>query len=273
MIQPARRLRGAGFAWDHEIQIALPASYFEAGQSYPVLWLTDGSQYFEQAVKMLDTQLKGKLPEMIVVAVGIPPEDASELQKRRVYELTANSQRGFSGFFGAALLEQRLSTEAPDMKRGNAAGFLKFLVDELRPVLARDYRMSNEHVLFGDSAGGSFCIYALLKRPEAFSRYVCGSPALYMGGFELFRMEERYAQMHRDLKAELFLGAGEAELTERDIVPAWGVVSSMARMAEILSQRNYPSLKLHVRVFPGETHGSAAALNLAHGLQAVWAGR
>ena len=75
---------------------------------------------------------------MIIVAIGIPPEHASEFQKRRVYEFTASPKRGFSSFFGASLLEQQLSAEPRDMQRGNASGFLRFLVDELRPVLSRE---------------------------------------------------------------------------------------------------------------------------------------
>jgi uncharacterized protein len=77
-------------------------------------------------------------------------------------------------------------------------------------------------------------------------------------------MEERYAQTHRDLGATVFFGAGEKEMLDpNDIVAAWGVVSSTARMVEILRSRNYPSLKLHARIFPGESHASVAPLNLS----------
>jgi hypothetical protein len=46
----------------------------------------------------------------------------------------------------------------------------------------------------------------------------------------------------------------------------------MARMVEILRLREYPSLKLHARILPGEDHASVVPLNLSVGLRAVWEG-
>ena len=51
---------------------------------------------------------------------------------------------------------------------------------------------------------------------------------------------------------------------------AVGIVSCVARIAEILKMREYPSPKLHVRLFPGETHGSVIPLNLGWGLRTPW---
>src|SRR5687768_3457130 len=53
-VQPPRLMRGDGLPWDHEIQVALPPSYFkEPGKSYPVLWVTDGSFRFDWAINTL----------------------------------------------------------------------------------------------------------------------------------------------------------------------------------------------------------------------------
>ena len=156
------------------------------------------------------------------------------------------------------------------MKFGGAPRFLAFLVDTVRPALARDYRMANDHTLFGHSGGGLFCTYALIARPAAFDKYICGSPSLYEGNSELFHMEERYAATHKDMPASVFFGAGEGEILEGGIISAWGIVSSTARMAEILKMRSYPSLRLHVRIFPGEDHLSMVQMNLNWGLRTLW---
>jgi len=169
-------------------------------------------------------------------------------------------------------LAARKAAGEPPMEGGGAGKFLGFIVDEVRADLSRKYRMADDHALFGDSGGGYFCAYALFARPGAFSRYICGSPPLHGGNFELFRMEERHAKAHDDLKAAVFFGAGEAEMLEKNIIPAWGIVSSTARMAEILGLRKYPSLKLHVRIFPEEDHASVVPLNLSWGLRLVWEG-
>lgn len=279
-IEPPRRRRAADFEWDHEIQIALPRSYHGSDRCYPVLWVTDGSYWFDLAVQTVNVFCQKYVPEMIVVAVGVPTEEHNEYQMRRSYEFTPNPISGFKGF-GSALFQREdrnhnerkraLGLPLP-RERGGAAAFLRFLTHTLRSELQRDYRMSSEHVLFGDSMGGLFATYALLSAPGSFSRYICGSPYLYAGDSELFHLEERYAQTHEDLQARVFFGAGEAEVAEGGLISAVGIVSSMTRMVEILTLRGYPSLRLSMRIFSGESHESVIPRNLIDGLRAVFTG-
>lgn len=75
-------MRAEGFDWDHEIQIALPASYYQSKKAYPVLWITDGLYTFETAVSIANAWDKYDLPEMIVVGVGArPPMQVSKGQR------------------------------------------------------------------------------------------------------------------------------------------------------------------------------------------------
>jgi len=84
-------------------------------------------------------------------------------------------------------------------------------------------------------------------------------------------LEKRYADAHADLRADVFFAAGEAEITQHTIA-GLGVVSSTVRMAEVLSERRYPSLSLSMRIFAAEDHGSVVPLSLYWGLRAVWRG-
>lgn len=274
-------MRAEGFKWDHEIQIALPRSYYKTEGAYPVLWVTDGSYWFETAVEIVNVYAQKHVSEMIIVAVGVPSDALKEFQSRRRYDFSPTPEEwAFEGFGGELLkgqlkeMEERLKAAGMPLpkEQGGGPGFLAFLVDTVRPALSRVYRMSDDHTLFGDSAGGSFCTYAFLARPRAFDKYICGSPSLYAGNFELFRLEERYSKAHKDLPAKVFFGAGEAEVLEGGMISAAGIVSSMTRMAEILKLRRYPSLKLHVRIFPGEDHGSVIPMNLSWGLRTLWEG-
>jgi uncharacterized protein len=256
----------------------LPPSYGETNQSYPVLWVTDGHGLFTTAVEFVTACAGKHVPPMIVIGIGAPPEEINEAQVRRTYDFTPNGVERFGGFGGALadaqlkLYEEELRAKGEPVPKelGGAHDFLSFLVDTARPALAQDFRMSGDHTLFGHSGGGLFCTYALLRRPTAFGRYVCGSPSLHGGDAELFRLEERYARTHQDLEAAVFFGVGEAEVLEGARVSAFGIVSSTARMAEILRMRQYPSLRLHVRIFPEATHWSAMTLNLSWGLRLVW---
>jgi predicted alpha/beta superfamily hydrolase len=125
------------------------------------------------------------------------------------------------------------------------------------------------HGLFGYSAGGAFVGYALFARPGAFAKYICGSPALYLSNGAIFKLEEQYAAEHDDLPADVFFGAGDAEITE-PLIAGYGCVSSMAKMAETLSFRGYPSLRLTVKIFPGEIHQTAMHSVLVWGVRSLW---
>lgn len=277
-IEPSRRMRAQGYRWEHEIRIALPSSYRATNRAYPVLWVTDGQWFFDRAVAFAAACAPKQIPEMIVVGIGAPTDALNEAQMRRTYDFSANEIEAFSGF-GSTLAEAQLKAfkarkkdegQLPAEDLGGAPRFLKFLTGDVRQALAKDYRMGDDHTLFGDSGGGSFCVYALFAQPTGFHKYVCGSPSLAEGDFETFRLEERYAATHRDLQASVFLGAGETEILQGEFISAFGIVSHTARMAEILKSRGYPSLKLYVRIFPGEDHGTVIPLNIAWGLRDVW---
>lgn len=274
-VEPSRRMQGGGFAWDHEIQVALPPSYHRTEKAYPVLWVLDGLLRFESAVEVVNSG-GPSIPEMIVVGIGGPPESMADFQPRRIYEFTPPGAALYHSALArreGELLNERLKARgmSPGKDGGGAPAFLTFLVAGVRPALSQNYRLSGDHTLFGTSAGGFFCTYALLSRPEAFERYLCASPALNLADAELFRLEERYAKTHKDLKAKVFFSAGEGEMLQGGIVSGVGIVSSMARMAETLKLRRYPSLELHVRIFPGEIHGRTAPISLRWGLPALFA--
>lgn len=271
LIQSSRTMRGNGLPWEHEVQVALPPSYFKGDKTYPVLWVTDGSYRFKWAIDTLI--LSGVAQEMIIVAVGAPPDalgglDGVEVQKRRTYDFTPKVD--------VEKIDDALQRAAqrggfPLYPTGGAPEFLAFVADQIRSDLSKQYRMSDDHVLFGTSGGGAFCVYALFSRPEAFRSFICNSPAFDYGDGGQFSVEERYSQSHRDLRANLFFSAGEGEILLGGVISGFHVVSSMIRMAEVLKLREYPSLNLHVKIFPAETHHTwTNTLSLRWALRALY---
>ena len=276
-IEPSRRMRAKDYPWEHDIQIALPPSYGKTDQRFPVLWVTDGSLFFQLATALVTSCAHQHMPEMIVVGIGSPPEASNETQMRRNFDFSPTAISGYSGFGSMAHNERERAGEkerkaegkVPIDRFGGAPRFLPFVVQDVRQRLMQDYRMADDHTLFGHSGGGLFCAYALVTQPEAFDRYICGSAALAAGDYEVFRIEERYAQQHKDLPAVAFFGAGEKEVLDKGTL---GVFSSTARLPEILKTRAYLSLKLYFRAFEGESHGSVIPPLLAWGLRSVWEG-
>jgi predicted alpha/beta superfamily hydrolase len=263
-VEPSRSMRPEGSGWEYEIRVALPVSYAECERRYPVLWITDNN--LEAALVALGSA------ELILVSVGAGLVSLGEASSRRLYDLKPGESYYFEGPAGEYLrreLEAQLP-EAASYRGGGASRFLDFLVDDVRPALAAEYRMDPaDHALFGFSAGGTFVCTALLARPDAFTRYICGSPSLYSGDHKVFELEERYAEEHHDLAARVFFAAGEAEITE-PMSSAWGFVSGMVRLAEILSFRSYPSLRLTVKILPGESHETMLLPLLSWGVRTVW---
>lgn len=268
MLEPMA-VRGSAFSYDHEVTVVLPASYdVAADRTYPVLWVLDSPLMLRSVVGILDTLVVGNLaPEMIVVGVGSPSEDGLAGIGRRVMDFSPPGPDYFPPEpAGAAWQALAPLPEFPH----KADDFLAFLVDELRPRISADYRVSGEHALFGHSAGGMFAAYALFKRPEAFDKMIIGSP--YLNGVRgaVFDAEAAYAASHDDLDVALFVGAGDRE-TDEYFVAISGIVSSANRFSETLQLRNYPSLELRTRVFSGEDHYTVVPRLISEGLRHLWA--
>lgn len=268
-IESAVTMRTAAFAWDYEVQVALPASYgVMPGKRYPVLWLTDGPLLLHLAVGLMNTLVVGGLaPEMIVVGVGCPSEaGVTEFGRRRAIDF---APPGKSMYFDGPGADYFRKLGMPESGEQKADHLLAFLVDEVRPSLARAYRMDDDHTLMGHSGGGMFASYALFARPGAFRRYIIGSPSSNAADKAAFRLEAEYAAANTDLKADIFFGAGEKEIGKLGLA-AWGIVSAPVLMAETLLLRQYPSLRVTTRIFPGKDHLTVLADVIAEGIRAVW---
>lgn len=262
-------IRGAGFSYDHEVTIALPASYDASpDRAYPVLWVLDSPLMMRSVVGILDTLVIGNLaPEMIVVGVGSRSEDGLAGVGRRVMDFSPPGPDYFPPEPAGAAWEAL--APLPEFPH-KADDFLAFLVDRLRPQLAGSYRVSGEHVLFGHSAGGMFAAYALFRRPGAFDKMIIGSP--YLNGVRgaVFAAEAEYAASHDDLDATLFIGVGDREVDEYFLAIS-GIVSSASRFSETLHLRGYPSLELKTRVFLGEDHYTVVPRLISEGVRHLWA--
>jgi len=200
----------------------------------------------------------GRAPEIIIVAVGAPQgTSVAEFGRRRTWDFIPD--KSLMGPMFAAV---------PDGAVGGAAGFLDFLVNQLRPMLAKEYRMDpNDHGYAGHSGGAQFGLYTLFTRPESFSRYLISSPAISQPFLD---MESAWHEQHKDLAAKVFISAGEAEATDPGLAQAQ-IVSTVALVAERLTTRQYPSLDLTARFFPEEDHLTVIPIAYTRGVHWLWA--
>jgi predicted alpha/beta superfamily hydrolase len=147
------------------IWIYLPESYSTGKNKYPVLYMQDGQNVFDEATafagewgvdETLDT-LSRDTKECIVVAVD--HGGGKRLNEYNPYNTTR---------FG----------------KGEGDLYLDFLVKTLKPYIDKRYRTEKkkEHTyIAGSSMGGLISLYAVLKYPKIFGGAGVFSPAFWIG--------------------------------------------------------------------------------------------
>jgi predicted alpha/beta superfamily hydrolase len=228
----------------------------------------DGALLFDLTVGIVSLFAVGaRLPEMIVVGVGHPSsEGMAGLAKRTIDLFPPGSTLADDGPAADYARGKMGMDQAAVFAGVKGDRFLDFLIDHARPELGRKYRMEDDHVLFGHSAGGAFAGYALFARPGGFSRYIIGSGT---NGLTL-ELEARYAAQHDDLKASVFVGAADLEANNAAL-SAQRIVSRTVLLAENLRLRGYPSLRLKTRLYTDRDHFTVVPLITGDGLETVFA--
>lgn len=237
-----------------------------------VLLVTDPIIQYCTAVEMVRMlRLAEHIPELLVVGVGYRATRFRETGERRRRDLTPTASPTRGG-------------------GGDAAAFLAFLEEELKPYLAATYALETEdYTYFGNSFGGLFGAWVLLTEPATFARYGLGSPALWWDDYAIFTTEAAYAASHDDLAARIFVGVGGLENPAGDLhAIRWmpedkraaayeaaaqdqtDMEADAKRMVDRLAERCYPSLELEYRSFAGELHATAWPLSLAGSIRYLY---
>jgi predicted alpha/beta superfamily hydrolase len=115
-----------------------------------------------------------------------------------------------------------------------------------------------------------FTLYAMFSRPEAFQRYIVGSPPLRYANGLMFRIEKDYAAEHRGLPARLFLGIGSEEELLQPKLDAMVSVSGFYQFSALLRSQNYEGFHFENKVFEGFDHLSVPATLFSAGLRSVF---
>jgi predicted alpha/beta superfamily hydrolase len=214
------------------IQVALPRSYSDSPEAYPVLYIMDADGAFGTCTEITRLLALGEeVPEMIIVGIAYQVSLEEYLfNRRRDYTPTAVDRYAGSG---------------------GGEKFLGFISDELIPFIGSQYRVKkSESVISGASSGALFALYALFHTPEMFSGYIAISPSFFWDNEVLFKYEQKYFENSSDLPVKLFMSAGSLENQDRFIEP-------LGRFTQILNSRGYSGLELKSVILEEETHYSS----------------
>ncbi|MDX8291202.1 alpha/beta fold hydrolase [Metabacillus indicus] len=160
-----------------QVTVFLPESYSEGNNSYPVLYMHDGQNLFEDSKASFGVSwgLKEHLEEsgMNLIVVGI---DCNHEGYGRFDEY---------GPWVNHTLAKDLIGEPGDLG-GKGEAYIDFIVNELKPLIDGKYRTQrDETAMAGSSMGGLISTYAACKYPHIFRRIASVSSAYWFNQAEL----------------------------------------------------------------------------------------
>ncbi len=214
-----------GLERERTIRIYLPPGYEASDRRYPVLYMHDGQNLFDDATSYVgewgvDEALDALAAEGLeIIVVGI--DHGGE---KRFNELSPWSNPRFGA--------------------GENALYTAFIVDVLKPHVDAHYRTrpEREHTgIMGSSMGGVASHYALYAYGGTFSKAGIFSPAYWTG--PAVEPWTDAAVLHRD--ARVYMNMGEKE--GGDMTRPFGVMSALVR-ADVAPER------FHAEVVPGAEH-------------------
>jgi len=229
-----------------KLYVYLPPSYANGDRRYPVIYMQDGQNLFDQALSyagewQVDEAMEALSVEGIeAIVVGVPNAGA-----RRIDE--------YSPF-----RDQRLR------KGGRGDWYVAFLANTVKPLIDRDFRTlpEREHTgVLGSSMGGLISLYAFFCRPEVFGFAGAMSPSLWFAQEAILgyvrQSDARPGRIHLDL--------GTHEGSDTRVVPGVAptytsrYLAAAHRMRDLLDRKGYRlGLELQYQEEEEATHSEAA---------------
>jgi predicted alpha/beta superfamily hydrolase len=154
----------AGLNRSRQIRIYLPPDYDSTNQDYPVLYMHDGQNLFDDSTSYvgewgIDESLNqlARESDFRLIVVGI-----DNGQEKRMNELSPWENKEF----GPAEGEQ----------------YMKFIVNQIKPYIDNTYRTLSDRdntAIMGSSMGGLISHYAIYNYPQVFSKAGIFSPSYW----------------------------------------------------------------------------------------------
>ena len=278
-----RHLKSRHVEQEYRICVARPPE--RSATKLPVIYGLDGTWVSGLIIDSTVTMIFAEdLPQALVVTIGYPFEAGAAASGLRARDLSPTRRESMEKYLSALA-----GPNAPPVQTGGAANFVKFINDELKPLIERDYNGDpDDATITGNSFGGLFGAYALLNAPGVFKRYNIVSPSIWWDEQRLVRQEQEIAAAGRELGGKVFICAGGRERKEdfpldkmppemreeydkldasdRDPLMVEIVVPFAARLAS----RGYGNLEVSQHIFEGETHTSVYVPAISRGLRTIF---
>lgn len=195
-----------------DILVYLPPSYAHSDQHYPVLYMHDGQNIFDETTSYVgewrvdETMEQLSLEGIEAIVVGIP-----NMGEQRIHE--------YSPF--------------NDARTGVGRGdqYLAFVAETVKPLIDSDFRTlpDREHTgIMGSSMGGLISLYAFFHLGEVFGLAGVMSPSLWLANGAIFS----YVQDAPFVSGKIYMDIGTLEGGGR-------MRANTNRMRDILARKGY----------------------------------
>lgn len=172
------------------LNIYLPQGYHpDSSTRYPVIYVLDGSAHedFPHIAGLAQfMNMYQLLPKSIVVGIA---------NVNRYRDFTYPSNVKYDNKVNPA--------------NGGSPNFIKFLAEEVQPLIDQNFSVTEHRTIIGQSLGGLLATEILMKRPELFDDYIIVSPSLWWDKQRLVNSAEEYFNTNQNLKKRVFVSLGQ----------------------------------------------------------------
>ncbi|ELZ74801.1 alpha/beta hydrolase [Haloferax larsenii] len=211
--------------FERHLLVYLPPDYDESNRRYPVCYMHDGQNVFDEATSYSGSwdihQAMDELHDegLDAIVVGVPNAGDD-----RTVEYTPHPHPEFGG--------------------GGADSYLQFLFEEVKPLVDETFRTRPEKEatgLLGSSLGGLISLYALFEYPQKVGFLGAMSPAFWWSGEEIFE----YVEAQPFTPARIYVDVGDTEsMDDPDRCELY--IDDAARMVELLREKGYDDVEFLV---------------------------
>ena len=219
-----------GLNRSRQVRLYLPPDYHLSQQRYPVLYLHDGQNVFDEATAYagewgVDETLNQLAAQGWLKLIVVAVDNGGE---HRMQE--------YSGW------------DNPRFGKAEGEAYINFIRNELKPYVDRHFRTLPEAAdtgIMGSSMGGLISHYALFNRPGTFSKAGIFSPSYWYS--EAVYAKTNMQVLPKQSRISLLVGTKEGR----------EMVSNTLKMADLLRSQGLANAQLSVKVVPEAEHNEA----------------
>lgn len=160
------------------IAVWLPPGYGDSSRRYPVIYLQDGQNLFDQRTAAFGQEWR--VDETITDLLG-----QQAIQPAIVVGIWNDSNR---------IDDYTVDRDVQRQRGGKGEQYLRYIIEHVKPFVDRTYRTSAEReqtFIGGSSLGGLIALHACLEHPDIFGGCLALSPALHWNDDAILHLLER----------------------------------------------------------------------------------